>query len=68
MSPYKGAKYILWFSLNLKVIVSMFILLIGDIVNGFQFIGPFNESDDVIEYVTKMKIKDDWEVVQLTKP
>ena len=68
MSPYKGAKCILWFSLNLKVIVSMFILLIGDIVNGFQFIGPFNESDDVIEYVTKMKIKDDWEVVQLTKP
>lgn len=46
----------------------MFILSVGDFVNGIDFYGPFHSSESATEYAHEKFRGETWLVIKLIKP
>ena len=46
----------------------MFILLVGNIIDGYTVIGPFEDPEAASDYAEKMYRNDDWLVAALHDP
>lgn len=44
------------------------ILIVGNLVDGFTFYGPFATSFEAIDWAEKAGLKEDWRIVCLVKP
>ena len=47
---------------------SQCILVVGNVVDGLNFIGPFDDEELATEYVTKNKITEEWSIAELEDP
>lgn len=43
------------------------IIVAGDVLRGFRFIGPFNEEDIATDYAD-LYLDNDWDVAELKEP
>lgn len=48
--------------------MKQFIIKVGDINNGYTFVGPFNSRTEAIEYATSFYKKETWTTCPLIEP
>lgn len=48
--------------------MKQFIIVVGDLVDGYRFVGPFNNMTDAVNYATSAFKKETWMACVLNKP
>lgn len=45
-----------------------YVLVLGNPVTGFSFVGPFDRGDDAAEYMYRTHYEGDWWIAVMTEP
>lgn len=48
--------------------MEQFLIVVGDISQGFAFVGPFTNIPDAVGYATAANYKDSWIICKLLQP